>query len=982
MQDSHCLEFDAFRLDLHDERLWRDQEVLHLHPKTFAVLCCLVTQAGQLVTKDALLAAVWPETVVSESVITVAIRQLRQALGDGARTPRFIETVHGRGYRFIAPVSPPASPGEDGRVEAPRQLRSPLVSRPRHFVGRDAELAQLRQWWTTVRQGQRQIGLIVGEPGMGKTALVEAFVADMVATEDVWVGHGQCIDHYGAGEAYLPVLEALGRLCRGPRGASLIPLLRQYAPSWLVHLPALLVPEDWERLTHTVRDVTPDRMLRELADALEVLTATRPLVLVLEDLHWSDSATLAWLAYLVRRRDAARLLILGTYRPIDVIVHAPPLYPLMTELRRHPQCAELVLDYLSVTAVTAYLRQRFEATPVPSGLPQRLQQRTSGNPLFLVTLVNYWVSQGWLAEGEDGWTLSTGLPESQASIPVSLWQMIEAQLDRLSPEEQQVLEVGSVAGVEFSAAAVAAGCADDVMRSDERCAALVRRSQLLRLCGEQVWPDGTVAGCYAFVHALYHEVLYSRLTVARRVALHRQIGVRMEAAYGTQTEDIAGELAQHFERGRDDQRAVQYLRQAANNALCRSAYREAIAHLTKGLDILQRLPGTLARAQQELDIQIVLGRAFEVTKGQGSPEVGQTFTRARELCRQVGDTSQLFDVLAGLYIFALSRRELQTARELGEESLALAQHQPDLALRIRAHGNLGIVLGSLGEPALAHTHLAQAIACYTRQRDYSLIFPYTPGNPVIAYLAHAAFVLWTLGYPAQALTRINEALTLAQELSHAYSVVRTLYYAAWLRQARREADAVRELAEAALALSTKQGFAREGGHGLFLRGWALAMQGQGEAGVVQMQQGLAIYQDTGTAVNTLVFAILAEVYGGMGQAEAGLRLLAAALAVMENTGERCDEAELYRIKGDLLLQQAVPNMAQAEACFQQALAVARRQQARSLELRAATSLSRLWQSQGKCAEAQQLLTPVYDWFTEGVDTADLWEARTLLEALA
>jgi predicted ATPase len=318
-----------------------------------------VTQAGQLVTKDALLAAVWPEAMVSEAVLTVAVRQLRHVLGDQARTPRFIETVHGRGYRFIAPLSAAVSPARLAGMEALHAAPPSRFRRPRYFVGRDAELVRLAQWWTTVHQGQRQVGLVVGESGMGKTALVEDFVAELSATEDVWVGHGQCIDHYGAGEAYLPVLEALGRLCGGPQGASLIPLLRQYAPSWLVHLPALLAPEEWERLARTASGVTPTRMLRELADALEVLTFIQPLVLVLEDLHWSDRATLEWLAYVVRQRDPARLLLLGTYRPVDAIVHTHPLRPLMAELRQHPQCAELVLDYLSDTAITAYLRQRF-----------------------------------------------------------------------------------------------------------------------------------------------------------------------------------------------------------------------------------------------------------------------------------------------------------------------------------------------------------------------------------------------------------------------------------------------------------------------------------------------------------------------------------------------------------------------------------------------------------------------------------------------
>ena len=327
-------------------------------PKTFAVLCCLVTQAGQLVTKDALLEAVWPETVVSEAVVTVAMRALRRVLGDQAHTPRFIETVHGRGYRFVAPVSTPVAPGGQEEAEAPRRVSSPTFRRPPHFVGRDAALAQLAQWWTMARQGTRQVAVIAGEAGIGKTALVNTFVAQVAATEDVWVGHGQCLDHYGAGEAYLPLLEALGRLGREPVGARLVAVLRQYAPSWLVQMPGLVSPAEWESLQRTAGEATQARMLRELTEALDVLTTERPLVLVLEDLHWSDVSTLAWLAYVARRPDPARLLLLGTYRPVDAIVRAHPIRTVMTELTQHQQGAELLLDYLSAGEVADCCCQR------------------------------------------------------------------------------------------------------------------------------------------------------------------------------------------------------------------------------------------------------------------------------------------------------------------------------------------------------------------------------------------------------------------------------------------------------------------------------------------------------------------------------------------------------------------------------------------------------------------------------------------------
>jgi predicted ATPase len=397
------------------------------------------------------------------------------------------------------------------------------------------------------------------------------------------------------------------------------------------------------------------------------------------------------------------------------------------------------------------------------------------------------------------------------------------------------------------------------------------------------------------------------------------------------------------------------------------------------LEVLKTLPNTPTRAQRELNLLLTFARALQVTKGFAAPEAGHAFARARELCRQVEDTPQLCDILLGLSAFYVNRGEFQTARELMEQSLSLAQRLQDPVLLIRAHAQLGNVLYWLGELVPARAHLEQALAFPSPQLDHVLTF----SAVVPAPLAYAALTLWRLGYPDQALTRIHEMLTYVQGLSHAFSLVRALFYAASLHQLRREVRATQERAEAALALSTEQEFGQWVGSVTFQQGWALAVQGQHEAGMAQMHQGLAAKQATGS-VNRLSesLAWLAEAYGEIGQAEEGLRLLAEALTWVDTTGERHFEAEVYRIKGELLLQQAVPDTPQAEACFQQALAVARHQQAKSWELRTAMSLSRLWQRQGQRTEARELLSPVYGWFTEGFDTADLQEAKALLEELA
>ena len=426
-------------------------EAIRLSHKAFAVLRCLVSHPEQLVTKDDLLATVWPETVVSEGVLTTAVRELRQALDDQARTPHFIETIHGRGYRFIAPVTmthalprlpastAPPEPGPDATCGQPL----PVIARAHSFVGREMEWERLHQWYTTARQGVRQVGFIAGEAGIGKTALVEAFGSHVTAAGTVLVGRGQCIEHYGAGEAYLPLLEALGRLGRGAYGAHLVELLRVHAPSWLVHLPALLPPDEHEALRRVAHQMSPVRMLRELAEVLEVFTAKYSLILVLEDLHWSDTATLEWLAYVARRRDPARLLVLGTYRPLEVIVHPHPLRTLITELRQQPQCAELVLDSLSAAAVAAYLQQRCGSIARLADLTHVLHQRTGGHPLFLVTLVDELMHQRILVAGEAAWDVRGDLDAVTEVVPTSVRQFIEQHVEQLSSEDQALLEAAS-----------------------------------------------------------------------------------------------------------------------------------------------------------------------------------------------------------------------------------------------------------------------------------------------------------------------------------------------------------------------------------------------------------------------------------------------------------------------------------------------------------------------------------------------------------
>jgi len=485
-----------------------------------------------------------------------------------------------------------------------------------------------------------------------------------------------------------------------------------------------------------------------------------------------------------------------------------------------------------------------------------------------------------------------------------------------------------------------------------------------------------------FKHALIQDAAYASLLKRTRQQYHQQIAQMLEAEFPETVEAEPELVAHHYKEAGLNEQAVGYYHQAGKRATQRSAHVEAINHLTKGLEVLMTLPDTVERARQELDMQITLGPVLMAVKGQSSPDTQRAYARARELCQQVGETPQLFPVLHGLWRFYMVRAELQTTRELAEQFFSMARRAQDTALLLEAHRVMGQTMYWLGEMAVAREHFEQGMALYNPQKHRSHAFLYGQ-DPAVICRGFSAWIIWMLGYPDHALHGINEALTLAQELDHPFSLALALHFTAFLRQFRQEAQAVQERAEALMALSTEKGFPFWLAHGTILRGWALTAQGAGAEGIAQMHQGLVAYRGTGAELQRLYFlGLLAEAYGKVGQIEEGLTVLNAALDTVNKTGERYWEAELYRRKGELLLIQQGQKMGEAEECFRQALHIACRQQAKSLELRVAMSLSRVWRQQGKRDEARQMLADIYGWFTEGFDTADLLEAKTLLEELA
>ena len=463
---------------------------------------------------------------------------------------------------------------------------------------------------------------------------------------------------------------------------------------------------------------------------------------------------------------------------------------------------------------------------------------------------------------------------------------------------------------------------------------------------------------------------------------HQRIAQVLEVQFPETAEAQPELVAHHCMEAGLTNKSVTYWYKAAQRAVERSAHVEAISHLRQGLELLQTLPETPQRLEREVDMLITLGASLIAVKGWAAPEVGETYTSAQQLCQHLEDPYQLFPVLRGLWSHYLVRAELRTAHALGKQLLALAQQVQDSAMLLAAHRALGATLFFLGAAASACTHLAQGIALYDPQQHRASTFLYGEDTGVVCR-SHAAWALWHLGYPDQGLARNDEAVTLAQHIVHPPSLCYVLSFAAFFHQFRREVRATQELAEAAISLATEQGFPTWMATCSLLHGWALAQQGQAQEGIEQIHQGLTAWRATGAEEGRPYFlALLAEAYGSMGQPEAGLTALAEALTLVDKTGERQSEAEIYRLKGELLLQRPSDNTTEAETCFHHALEIARSQQAKSFELRTATSLARLWQQQGKRQEAHDLLAPVYHWFTEGFDTADLKDAKALLEELA
>lgn len=865
------------------------------------------------------------------------------------------------------------------------------------FVAREHELAQLDALLTAALSGQGQVSFIAGETGTGKTALIQEFarrIQDVDTTQlaedrqgrTPIVLQGNCSAYTGIGDPYLPFREILRQLTGDvdtQRATStidhlqrhrlwqsmshVIQLLLTYGPdlintfapgsqlvtraasvaagtAWLTQLENLV---ERQAKASERQNVQPNRqdLFEQYTQVLQRLAQQHPLLLIVEDLQWVDMGSVSLLFHLGLRLQGSRILVVGTYRPSDVALgrggERHPLITVLNEFQRH--FGQIEVD-LSRTAGREFVDSLLDAEPnqLPRAFRDALYRHTQGHALFTVEILRGLQAHGGLVRDKAGrWVVGPMVDWQQ--LPARVEGVIAERIDRLPPMQQELLTVASVEGERFTAEVVAqvqsTGAQKIVQalsRGLERQHRLVQSEGSRRLGAQRL-------SVYRFQHILYQAYVYSRLDEAERAYLHEVVARALEQLYGGQMEEIAVQLAYHWQKAGITEKAINALYQAGHKAFGISAHEEAITHLSKGLALLETLPDTAARSAQKLKFQIALWTCY------------------------------------------LLPAELSRARALGQQWLDLAQQRQDETLALLGHGALGVTLTKSGKLVVAREHLRQFMTLYDPERHHSLT-NFIDLNPTVACLNYQSLILWLLGYPDQAITNIYKSLALAEKLSHPFSQAWALAWSAFLHQFRGEAEPTRKQAERLIALSTEHRFRSLSNLGAILRGWALTEQGEA-AGNVQIRENINAWRGhTLQALLPNFLALLAEVHGKLGEPSAGLAVLRMAFTDVERTGERIWEAELHRLQGELLLMQTANGahmqsslQPEAEAAFRKAIGVARRQQAKSLELRAVTSLSRSLQQQGRENEAHTLLTEIIDWFFEGFDTTDLKTAAQVLD---
>ena len=946
--------FDRFELDEANARLLRDGTPVAVAPTPFGVLCALVRQPGSLLTTNALLDQVWGHQFVTDSVLRTAISELRTALDDDARKPRFIETVSRRGYRFIAPTSAiVASPPVAAVVPQDRSTESGS------FIGRTEALSRLRTNWDLACTGRRRIVWVVGEPGIGKTTLIEHFIAGL---GDVLCIRGQCVDQYGSGEPYLPVLEALSELCR--IDSTMVPLLRAVAPTWLLQLPWFSTAEERDALRRELAGVTADRMLREMGELLDRSGERRPLLVITEDLHWSDRATIQLIDYVARRRGNGRLMWLATFRLAEVVALDHPLNPLRRELRLHGLCEEVVLDPFSETEVAQYVAKRSPSVANDEAFARALHERTDGMPLFVASIMSEMSARAAQGGGRVA-------PEQLAKIlvPENLAAIIEHYIAKLDNEQRTMLSAAAVCGAQFRVDTIAAALERDADRVGAICDDLAR---------EQIWlvapraDEGGVdaARTYAFRHVLFREVLYDRIPPSARAQLHRKLGAALERERAARVPITAAELATHFERGGDAMTAVRYYAEAAEAALSHFSPEECIRIVERASPLLEQAPDGVERNALQITIGTLHAVAATRVLGVGS-EAKHSFERAYALLDEAPQHPIRGRLLHGFGFMLTLRAEYAEALAVADraEALGSATHDPVLlSTACTVHGQIDQLQG---RSRAARIWLERGLALAER-------LDVGPGefliDPQVALLGLLAVPLLHVGSVEQARASLQRAYVRARDREWPMARLAALWYGALFEVRLGNAERVAALADEMHALVGEFALALGRTASRWFRGWADARMGEPRDGHRRIRDAYEENARLGMlagASEVLGYATEALILAG--DLDGAQKELEQALHAADKLRERVYLPQLHLMAA--AIDRARGERKAAAASVRRAIAEARTQDAPWLELMA---LIELCEKDRATPEDRSALAALVEQLPDARDTTAIAKARALI----
>ena len=911
----------------------------------------------------------------------------------------------------------PPKPPSFLEVESPH-IETPIV------VARESELEKMNGFLNEASTGQGRVVFVTGEAGSGKTSLIQEFTRRaQMSNSKLIVASGNCNAYSGIGDPYLPFREILELLTGNVEarwaagtitkdhairlwnqlpvavdalavtGPELIDTFVQRATlrerahasasgrvDWLANLEKLL-----ERKPSTTAATHQVDLFEQYTRVLQTMEQASPLLLVVDDLQWADTGSINLLFHLGRRIKGNRILILGAYRSEEVTLGRDggrhPLEPVINEFRR--EFGDILLNVDQIEGrkfIEAFLNS--EPHRLGPSFREMLFHQTQGHPLFTIELLRGLQERGDIIRNSEGsWVEGASL--DWVTLPVRVEAAIQERIGRLPESLQKALAVASVEGEMFTAEVVTKVRATDKREMLEYLSSELDKKHRLVHAQSIQRVDGKSLSRYRFRHILFQKYLYGMLDEVERAHLHEQVGTALEELYGDQVEDAANpvNLALHFEKAQIIEKAVYYLHNAGKRAVQLSAYQDGIAHLLRGLSMLDNLPDSIEHDRQKLDLSLALGIAWQGALGAQPDEVKNAFTKARELCKKVGNTSQMVQVLGGLTVLYYVRGEHHLAKELAEEGLVLAEKDGNPLLLMLCHWYLGFISFCLGDYAIALGHLRQVRDIYKPHNHHHSLLYLRGSDAGLGAMAYEVCCLWSMGYPDQALKRSEDALSLAREFGHPFTLADVLCFAGCLFHAMlRDESRLLMNAEELMQLSRERNLAGWLATGTRYRGEALVLQGKLQEGIKQAREGITgMHTEYMWIYFTGTLATLAEMQTKDGHLEGGFATLEEAFAIIEKTDERYWEAELYRLKGEILFKQG--NDSCAEDNFNKAIEIARRQSTKSLELRAVMSLCRLCEKQGKKEEANQALTEIFNWFTEGFDTPDLIEARNLLEKL-